>query len=333
MNINDVSNLIEKSIENGTNFFNHMDLLIVGENTAGKSLLLKKIITKLKTNNVYFIDDKNRSIPSDKANNSDSFERFTPLSIVNHRIKDNIFNKLDQFSDKDGSEIVLFELLKNNKKYISLFKEVLNIDLNISKNPFESTSDNIDDINEIIDKDNTYDSVTVNNVNLENISSGTQSKLRMLMEVNFAYENGIKTIIIDEFNTNLDFKSSYTFFKQLKNKYTDIRFIITSHNIYTVRGINNIDVIKIYKQYDELYENICEFFDSNDLDNLEIIDRKLFGYSDVKDKKDILISNCLKNLIVNGTISEDEKKYICSDEEFSIRQKIVCNYIKRLIKK
>lgn len=332
MNIEDISNLIVESIKNNTNFFNHIDLLIVGENTAGKSLLLKNIIKKLGVDKVYFIDDKNRSIPSNRTNNNDGFERFTPSEIVTHRIKINIFNRLDQFSDKDGSEIVLAELFNNNKKYIDLFKEVLNINLSISKNTSKNVNKNID-LDAIILNSDILESITVNGVNLENISSGIQSKLRILMEVNFAYENGIKTIIIDEFNTNLDFKSSYMFFKQLKDKYADVRFIITSHSIYTVRGIDDIDVIKIYKKYDDITENICEIFDGNDLDNLEIIDKKLFGYSDVRNKKDILISNCLKNVIINGTLSKEDKEFIYSDEELTLRQQIVCNYIKRIIEK
>lgn len=47
MRINEIVNLIYNSINENRNFFWHMDVVIVGENRAGKSNLLKDIIKKL----------------------------------------------------------------------------------------------------------------------------------------------------------------------------------------------------------------------------------------------------------------------------------------------
>ena len=321
MRINEIVNLIYNSINENRNFFWHMDVVIVSENRAGKSNLLKDIIKKIGFNKAYFIDDKNRCIPSVRGLSSDKFEKFNASKVVEIRLNENNFNKCDVFSENSGNEVALEELISNKSKYISLFKEVLNINLTI---PEESEQYDIE-VKDIVEE------IFFDETNLMKISSGVQSKARILMEVNYAYEQGYKVVIIDEFNTNLDFKNSYLFFQQLKSKYSDIRFIITSHSIYTVKGIEKIDVIKIYKQYEDIYDNPCEAFDGDDLDNLEIIDKKLFGGSNKISEKDIELSNCLKNVVSNKDISENEKKMINEIKDLTPRQKIVCEYIKKVI--
>lgn len=323
MKIKEIVDLIYNSIYENRNFFWHMDVVIVGENKAGKSNLLKDIIKKIGFDKAYFIDDKNRCIPSIRGLSSDKFDKFNAFKVVEIRLNENNFNKCDVFSENSGSEVALEELISNKSKYISLFEEVLDIRLTI---PEESNQGDIE-VTDIVEE------IFFDNTNLIKISSGLQSKIRILMEVNYAYENGYKVVIIDEFNTNLDFKNSYLFFQQLKSKYSDIRFIITSHSIYTVKGIENIDVIKIYKQYENIYDNVCEAFDGDDLDSLEIIDKKLFGGSNKMNEKDIELSNCLKNVVSNKEISEDEKKMINEIKDLTPRQKIVCEYIKKVIEK
>ena len=60
MKIKEIVDLIYNSIYENRNFFWHMDVVIVGENKAGKSNLLKDIIKKIGFDKAYFIDDKNR---------------------------------------------------------------------------------------------------------------------------------------------------------------------------------------------------------------------------------------------------------------------------------
>lgn len=330
MKISDVVKLVYDSINENRNFYWHMDMVIVGENRAGKSNLLKEIIKKLGFNKVYLIDDKNRCIPSSRGLSSDKLDKFDACEIVKFRIDEDNFNKRDVFSDKDGSEVILEELISNKDKYIYLFKEVLGINLTMPEESHENSTEVIDIAKEIND---IAEEIMIDKCSLSQISSGVQSKLRILMEVNYAYEKGYKVVIIDEFNTNLDFKNSYLFFQQLKTRYNNIRFIITSHSIYTVKGIENIDVIKIYKQYEDIYDNPCEAFDGDDLDNLEIIDKKLFGGAKKINEKDIELSNCLKNIISNKDISENEKEMLNKLGDLTPRQKIVCDYIKKVIDK
>ena len=321
MIVQDVVNLIKKSIINKTNFYQYKDMIIIGENTSGKSKMLKDSIKALINEGAYFIDCKNRVIPTTRGLMADEFNKFKVSEIVGIRIKKDNFNKKDIFSIQSDSEVVLEELIKNNNKYKKLFKEVLDIEMEYEE-PVSFVNDELEQI-------------YINSDNLREISSGIQSMLRILMEVNFASENMCKVVFIDEFNTNLDHKTSSEYFMKLRKKYSNIRFIITTHNIYTLRGVDNADVIKIYKDFEKPEDNSCEIFDSNDLDNLEVIDRNLFSGTterNGKDEKDILLSNALKIFLSSGTLDDGIKDTLKSISNLTLRQNIVYNYIFERVK-
>ena len=65
-----------------------MDVVIVGENKAGKSNLLKDIIKKIGFDKAYFIDDKNRCIPSIRGLSSDKFDKFNASKVVEIRLNE-----------------------------------------------------------------------------------------------------------------------------------------------------------------------------------------------------------------------------------------------------
>ena len=323
MNVKDIIELIKNSIVNDTKFFLYKDMILIGENTSGKSNIIKGAIKALNYEGVYFIDSRNRVVPTKGATIGDEFGKFQVSDILKCRLKQNNFNKKDMFSDDSEGEVVLGELIKNSSKYIQLFKETLNIDM-----IYESTDEFVQDEGEQIYIDNTI---------LSEISSGIQSKLRILMETNFANENQCKMVFIDEFNSNLDNKASSDFFIRLRNRYPNIRFIITSHDIYTLRGVIDTDVVKIYKEFENPESNSCEIFDINDLDNLESIDRKLFGGvigRTQKDEKDIFLGNALKLMLSENSIDPtvNIKLRAMSEEELTLRQKAVRNYILERLK-
>lgn len=321
MNIKEVSNMMKQAIINETNLFKYKDIIIIGENTSGKSKLLKDIIKCVEIKNIYFIDSKNRTIPTKQGMISDEFSKFEINEIVSYRGHKDNFNKKDVFSPDSGAEIALGELINHKERYITLFKDTLDIDMK-----YEISDDFVDD---------PVEQITINGDNLSLISSGVQSMLRILMEVDYASERGCKVIVIDEFNTNLDHTTSADFFIKLREKYSGIRFIITSHSIYTIRDVNDVDVIKIYKNFDSVENNACEFFDSNDLDNLEIIDRKLFSINgEVKrDETDILLSNVLKLILCKSSINEELEVKIKNIPKLNLRQEIIYNFIVERIKK
>lgn len=323
MNVKDVIELIKGSIINETKFLLYKDMILIGENTSGKSNIIKGAIKALNYEGVYFIDSRNRVVPTKGATIGDEFGKYKPSEILKCRLKKNNFNKKDMFSDDSEGEVILGELIKNRSKYIRIFKETLNIDM-----IYESTS-------AFVQED--VEQIYINNTKLSEISSGIQSKLRILMETNFAYENQCKVVFIDEFNSNLDHKASTEFFVSLRNRYPNIRFIITSHDIYTLRGVTDTDVVKIYKEFEEPEANSCEIFDINDLDNLESIDRKLFGGvigRTQKDEKDIFLGNTLKLVLSEKRIAPTVNTELraMKAEELTLRQRAVRNYILERLK-
>ncbi|MGU8702740.1 AAA family ATPase [Clostridium perfringens] len=324
MNVRNIIDLIINAINNNTKFLLYDDMILIGENTSGKSNIIKGVIKGLKDDKqIYFIDSRNRIIPTKGNIIDDEFSKFKIGSIIECRIKNDNFNKRDVFSDNSGEEVILGELIKNNSKYIQLFKEVLNIEMTYEKS-IDLVQDDVEQI--YIDK-----------TNLREISSGVQSKLRILMEVNFASENNCKIVFIDEFNNNLDYKASADFFIKLRQKYPNIRFIITSHDIYTLKGVSNADIVKIYKGFEKIESNICEIFDINDLDNLEMIDRKLFSGSterNQKDKKDIILGNALKLILSGNNLDSNIYDELCAidKDDLTLRQKVVRNYILERLK-
>lgn len=324
MNVRNIIDLIINAINNNTKFLLYDDMILIGENTSGKSNIIKGVIKGLKDDKqIYFIDSRNRIIPTKGNIIDDEFSKFKIGSIIECRIKNDNFNKRDVFSDNSGEEVILGELIKNNSKYIQLFKEVLNIEMTYEKS-IDLVQDDVEQI--YIDK-----------TNLREISSGVQSKLRILMEVNFASENNCKIVFIDEFNNNLDYKASADFFIKLRQKYPNIRFIITSHDIYTLKGVSNADIVKIHKGFEKIESNICEIFDINDLDNLEMIDRKLFSGSterNQKDKKDIILGNALKLILSGNNLDSNIYDELCAidKDDLTLRQKVVRNYILERLK-
>ncbi|MBN9645572.1 ATP-binding protein [Terrisporobacter glycolicus] len=320
MNVKEVINLIVESVNQEKKIFKYKDMILIGENTSGKSKIIKECIKKMNYNDVYFIDSNNRVILTDDTQRlmNDEFCKFKVQDIVRCRIKKDYFNKKDVFSEDSGGEIILGELINHNSKYTKLFFEVLEIDM---------VYENLEESNFITDE---VEQVYINKTNLREISSGIQSMLRILMEVNFAYENKCKVIFIDEFNSNLDYNASADFFIRLRCKYPNIRFIISSHDIYTLKGVYDADIVRVYKHYEKVEENMCEFFDSNDLDNIEMIDRKLFtGTTDSNQKKeyDIILATLLKKVILDNNIETEEKQYLSEMDNLTLRQELIKNYI------
>ena len=323
MNVQDVICLIVQSVNEGKHFFKYKDMILIGENTSGKSKIIKESIKKMQHDDAYdayFIDSNNRVILTDNTQLllNDEFSKFKVKDLVQCRIKKDYFNKKDVFSDDSGGEIILGELINHHDKYTDLFLEVLDINMVYEK------SEESDFVNDEVEQ------IYINGTNLREISSGIQSMLRILMEVNFAYENKCKVVFIDEFNSNLDYNASSDFFIKLRCRYPEMRFVISSHDIYTLKGVNNADVVRVYKGYEKVEENLCEFFDSDDLDNMEMIDRKLFnGTTDRNQKKeeDIILGNLLKKIIVEDDISGEEKECLRSMSNLTLRQKLVKNFI------
>ncbi|WP_024292374.1 hypothetical protein [Lacrimispora indolis] len=315
MNVKTATIELVKSIKGEKNFRNNKNLVLVGLSSSGKSKILKDMIEKLFDENIYFIDSPNRVIKT-SIGTFNSFEDFKVKDVLTCRNKEKYFGAKDVFSEEIGTELILSELNKKKIFYKKLFKEVINKRLTFDEDlPFGELTDAIE-------------SFKLDNIDLNHISSGYQAQIRILMEVNFAVEQGCKIIIIDEYDAHLDFKDSKFFLDSLCNKYTAIRFIIVVHSAYTLIELENFDVLKIYKEYDRIEQNECVYFDSNDLYELSSIHSKIFDIESGRKKRDLIFTDALSQKIALGNVNAEFFCEVEKLEKLSIRENVLLEYIK-----
>ena len=323
----EIKNMIKNAIKENKVLLKHRNVIIVGENSSGKSTLLKNIINNDGTE--YVIDSVNRKVIDNNKEIKSTFSDLNLKEIVKNRLSEDFFNKKDTFNKLLGTELIVNELKNNLNKYQKLFFEIFKITLeeDIKLNSKEKT------FNNIIEEGNLHkESLSVDGINIKSLSDGIQAKLRLLMEINYALENNCKTIYIDEFDISFDTANTSDIIKKILNYYKNynIRLILTTHSPYAVRDLNDFDIIKIYMNYDDIFNNPCEIYDGNDLDNLEIIDKKLFYRESVqncsKKEKDIFLSNILKKKIC-GILTKEEIININKLTDLSLKQEILKKFI------
>lgn len=317
MRLSETIDKIMNAIHEEKNFFEHRNILLVGENISGKSKTIAKIVKELfdRKEPVYYICSWNRKIINKRTELKKTFKDISPEKIVETRLCDNYFNE-DIFCDDLGIELTMNEIYMNPQKYTELFREYLKLEI--------STVTNNQGINLMICED----ILLVNKHNFEQLSDAQVSMMRLLMEINYAYEQKCKYIFIDEFDINLDHKNSGAFLEWLKSKYENIIFIVSAHSLYTILELRDFDIVKIIKSYTNVEDNFCVFFDSNDLDNVDIIDKKLFYNNFNPNELDELISSSLKCILSNVPVNDDDIETL-ENASLTTRQKVVLDFIRQ----
>lgn len=318
MRLSETIDKIINAIYEEKNFFEHRNILLVGENISGKSKTIAKIVKELfdRKAPVYYICSWNRKIINKRTELKKTFRDISPEKIVETRLCDSYFNE-DVFCDDLGIELTMNEIYTNTPKYTKLFMEYLELEI--------STSIKNQDINFIVGEDE----LLVNGHNFEQLSDAQVSMMRLLMEINYAYEQECRYIFIDEFDINLDHKNSGAFLEWLNDKYENIIFIVSAHSLYTILNLKDFDIVKIVKSYTYEEDNLCVFFDSNDLDNVDIIDKKLFYNNYNPNELDELISSSLKCILSNIPVNHEDIEIIEKSSGLTTRQKVVLDFIKQ----
>ncbi|MBY0757040.1 hypothetical protein K5V21_16485 [Clostridium sardiniense] len=325
MNVVNLIDRIVNDLKSNKNYYSYRHALIVGENNSGKSKVIKGIINKLKDSKeykdkIYFIDSKNRRITVEIS----GFTKLSDLKthdIIENRVDDKNFNKEDVFLGNHKSEVILNELIENSEEYKELLKNILDVDFRTSQDRGSENDEEEYVFATSDDKDGIE--IYLNDESLYKLSDALQARLRMLVEVNFASKAGCELILIDELDMNLDHKNSGIFIEKLKEKYSNIRFIVSAHSLYTVQKTKDFDVIKIIKSYESVDKNPYQIFDGNDLNDIESIDKNIFNTNRFEDEKDIALSNLVKDCISGRKVSLDD----IDENSLSIRQKVIYRFI------
>ena len=311
INIQDVKNIIvEKVYNNVASEFNHNDFILIGSNMTGKSKIIKDIIDT-NIDNLYFIDSINRTIPNDNP-----IGKFSDISsiediVVNRRKKD-VFNRKDVIDNIHNNNLILNELIENIETYRELINKFFNCEF------------------EVIEKSESQDSLLIGNKiyiykfgnkKYSSLSNGYQAMIRILMEIKFAVSRGCKFVIIDEIDAHLDNINCSRLISFIKDEFNSLRFLITTHSPDVILSSYDFNIIKIN-------ENYCEYYDSNDMNELNYINRTLFRKTNrINNEIENKLTNYIRLLVKGYILTEDDKMYINSIENLSIKQKILQKYI------
>ena len=258
----------------------YTDNIIIGENSSGKTLLLKLFIEKIKDDRaVYFIDAVNRGFDVKKVSKTNKSPKYKK-TILDTRLQDENFNLVDSFNCF-GTLTERIEII-----YQLYEKEVQDLFCELTNDSFK------------IDYD-----APLGEVNFGNgkglLSSGYQAIVRILLELLYYQDMEIETkalqyawIVIDELDEYLSPKYSAAILKFLKKTFPWARWIVTTHSCDLVASSNDSNIII-------LDNGSYEVADSNDytsISEVQIIFDRIFGNNEAFESE---IENTLRRLLNN----------------------------------
>lgn len=265
--MNNILNTIDKiyeDIKSDRNFEKHQNLVITGNNSSGKTKLIKQILVKAMKYSpgmIYYIAAKNRNIVESSDSGSGLiFKDLDQQEVIRIRLKDELSGQ-DLFTEMDrGSSVAFFEILNNVDKYNELFTEFFGI--SISKN---------EDFDKMLSGAIT---IKINeDYDITKVSTSEAAQMRILMEVNYAYESGFKAIIIDEFDAFFELNNLKKFMYRLLERY-QMRFIFIIQSLEILVQLSDIDVAMISEGINNTVdENRVTFIDVDDVTQIGQVQR------------------------------------------------------------
>lgn len=270
---------------------NYADTVIIGDNSSGKSMLLKILIEKKgKTNEIYFIDAVNRGFDAGMVVNESKKPTYK-RTIVDTRISQEYFNLKDSFN-------CYGTLTERIEQIYFPFEEKLQI-------LFEELTK---------DKFRVVQGEVLGQVEFKNakglLSSGYQAIIRILLELLYYQEKCIEeknieraTVIIDELDEFLSPAYSFLIMTFLKGKFPKMEFIVTSHSCDLVAGAKNANLIVLNNGN---YE-VMDINDFQSVSEVQIVFDRVFGHH-------VLETNCIENKLrrlfnnkINNAWSEQDQ--------------------------
>ncbi|MGL5750645.1 MAG: AAA family ATPase [Paraclostridium sp.] len=193
------------------------DIIIIGDNSIGKTDILFKYLDKNRDKNIYFIDSCNKKFDIKDINLSEVelIDNFPDIKdVLNIRLQKDQFNLKDSFG---FSSLKLERFYLNFKEDLTrLIQTFLNIKLEFIFKKHESLGAEIQ--------------IIVDGNEIEKLSSGYQTIIRFFLELLYAQMYKVEEIVIDEINEFLSPKNAEKIFPFIKENFPEIRFILTTHS-------------------------------------------------------------------------------------------------------
>lgn len=296
----------------------HKHCILIGENSSGKSEVIRKIIEQKLFNHkpIYFIDAVNRNIKVDAIISEKKDIPFN-LAIVISRIQSENFNILDTFSCYGTQTERVEEIYSFYEDELqALLDEFVSITFKIT---------------------NTRGLGEVDfNGEAGKLSSGFQALTRILLELLYYQHTVIEQnnfdeyyVVVDEIDEFLSPSNSGRIMPFLYSHFPDIRFIVTTHSIDLIVSARDSDIIILSKDG-------CETLDAEDFNTFSeaaMIFESVFEKSsndtmNCGKQIDIQLRRLINNKISNMWSSEDEKLLLSlSQKELSNSQRYLYRQI------
>ncbi len=325
-NLQEITKGIYDAIIGRKRFFEHGSMLIVGNNSLGKTQLVKGLLNKAVKDNrkdFYYIDPQNRNVIESTDNLAlVGYKDFTIEDILKSRMKKAFFTKKDIFDEHYSGGVVTFsELLSDLDKYNMLFGKFM--DIHLSKK---------DSVDSMIGGSTT---IRINDsYNIEELSNSESAKMRILMETDYANEMDCGVVIIDEFDSHFDSDNMIKFIGQLQEKYKRIRFIFVIHNAETLVNIQGMDVILFNNSYGtDMRNGTVLILDSDNITQLGEIHRIRSKYIGDVRESEWLLNQCVSDIVKKKTIRKEslDKFRKLDYQMLSTKEKIVYSYIEEVL--
>lgn len=198
--------------------------IIIGDNSSGKSDILKVLIQTDKEEKYYFIDAVNRYFNVNQVINRSELEIVYSKEINIHRIDEDNFNRKDSFYYRGVPRAIEDFFVTYSEELTMLMCEFL-------QQKFEIKYENYG-------WEVCIDGETVA------LSSGYQALLRMFIEVvYFKKTKGAGTIVIDEIDEFLSVKNCGKVLNFLREKFKGIYFVVTTHSADLIANAENANLI------------------------------------------------------------------------------------------
>jgi len=295
----------------------YADTILIGDNSSGKSWVLfslAKILLKNKQD-FYFIDAVNRGFDIRRVTASNNTPQYAPSSVVECRLKEDIFNLQDSFS-MYGTATERIEQIYTyfQKKVQKMFKR-------LTKDCFSLT-------------DETYlGIVKFDKSDAGLLSSGYQAIIRILLELVY-YSDKLKlrdgekkVVIIDELDEFLSPKVCSNLWMFLKKEFPNLSFIVSTHSSDLIVGAEDANIIV-------LADNNYEILDSNDYltqTDVQCVFERVFG--EEREYEVDPIDEALRRLMNNRagkiwTKKEDDELAEIAKRKLSRSQELIVKQIR-----
>ena len=285
----------------------YKDTIIIGDNSSGKSDVLRQLIQNDKEERFYFIDAVNRYFDIEQITPEPIQKINYSKEINKQRLEEDTFNHKDTFY-YGGIPRAIEDLYMNYSSQVEvLMNEFLQVLFTIRQGELGW---------------NAY----INDA-IVDLSSGYQALIRIFMEILYLADTKSKgTIVIDEIDEFLSVKNSGRILGFLKEKFSQLNFVVTTHSADLIANAEETNLILLYGANFE----ILDAGDFSSISQVYDIFSVFFEQKEENDKKkrDEILRRLFNNKMSGIWNSEDEAELReIKEQELTKAQKLIVKQI------